>query len=65
MEPASLRLEYDFCSNLRRILTCVASNVVGQRHRSIQALLTLASPSAQVTQALLLCTQSRSDSRFW
>jgi hypothetical protein len=45
-----MRLESDFRGNLRRILTCVASNVVSQRRRSIQALLTLASPSAQVVR---------------
>jgi hypothetical protein len=35
--------------NLRRLLPFVASNAVRQHHRSGQALLTIGSPSAQVT----------------
>jgi hypothetical protein len=51
------------CGNLRRHFFKFISDSVVQHRRSAQALLTLASPSAQVAQALFPRAQSRSYSR--
>jgi len=50
-----------YCGNLSRIFTSLSSNAVGHCRRSAQALLTLASPSAQAAQA----AQPLSCSPFW
>jgi hypothetical protein len=41
----------DYLGNLSRIFTSLSSNAVSHCRRSAQALLTLASPSAQASQA--------------
>lgn len=45
------RVVYIYPGNLRRILTCVASNAVSQRRHFAQGLLALVSTSAQVAQS--------------
>jgi hypothetical protein len=47
-----MKLESDFRSNLSQHFFKFASNAASQCRRSAQTLLTLASPSAQVAQAL-------------